>query len=67
LVFQNGDDYGRIEAGDILKIPGVRDSLNGRAPLQVVNVTRGNVFAVTYELTDRQQKLILAGGALNAQ
>jgi aconitate hydratase len=67
LVFQNEADYERINSGDILRIPGIRDALQRRSPLQVSNVTAGGDIAVVYELTDRQQKLILAGGALNAQ
>ena len=67
LVFQNEEDYERINSGDLLQIPGIRDAMKRRAPLQVSNVTSGGAFPVVYELTDRQQKLILAGGALNAQ
>jgi len=67
LVFQDWEDYERINPGDLLKIPGIRDALKRSAPLQVSNVTGGGAFPVVYELTDRQQKLILAGGALNAQ
>ncbi len=67
LVFQNEEDYERINSGDLLQIPGIRDALKRCAPLQVSNITSGGVFPVVYELTDRQQKLILAGGALNAQ
>jgi len=67
LVFQNGEDYERLNPGDILQIPGIRDALKRGVPLQVSNITGGAVFPAVYELTDRQQKLILAGGALNAQ
>lgn len=67
LVFQNGEDYERINSGDLLQIPAIRDTLKNGAPLQVNNITSGSVFSAVYELTDRQQKLIIAGGALNAQ
>lgn len=67
LIFQNGEDYEKINSGDLLQIPGIRDALKRCAPLQVSNITSGSAFPVVYELTDRQQKLILAGGALNAQ
>ena len=67
LVFQNGEDYEKINSGDLLQIPAIRDTLKNGAPLQVNNITSGSVFSAVYELTDRQQKLILAGGALNAQ
>jgi aconitate hydratase len=67
LVFQHGEDYEGISSGDLLRIPGVRDALERSSPLQASNITKGGDFAVVYELTDRQQKLLLAGGALNAQ
>jgi aconitate hydratase len=67
LIFQHGEDYEGISSGDLLRIPGVRDALERSSPLQVSNITKGGDFAVVYELTDRQQKLLLAGGALNAQ
>jgi aconitate hydratase len=67
LVFQNEEDYEKINSGDLLQIPRIRDALKRCAPLQVTNVTSGSAFPVAYELTYRQQKLILAGGALNAQ
>ncbi|MEI7637619.1 MAG: aconitate hydratase, partial [Syntrophus sp. (in: bacteria)] len=67
LIFQNEEDYERINSGDLLQIPCIRDVLKRCAPLKVSNITSGSTFPVVYELTDRQQKLILAGGALNAQ
>jgi aconitate hydratase len=67
LVFQNEEDYEGISSGDLLRIPDIRYALERSSPLQVRNITQGSDFTVVYELTDRQRKLLLAGGALNAQ
>jgi aconitate hydratase len=65
LVFADCGDYDGVEVGDRLEIPGIRDSLKANGAFTVLNRTKGTSFRVTCDLTDRQKRMILAGGALN--
>jgi len=65
LVFENEGDYDALQAGDRLRIPDVRAALREGKPLPITNATQGGSFSALYELTERQQALILAGGALH--
>jgi len=65
LVFADGRDYDGIDQGDRLEIPGIRNRLPENGSLEVLNRTKGTSFRVTCDLTDRQKRMILAGGALN--
>jgi aconitate hydratase len=65
LVFADGKDYEGVDQGDRLEIPGVRDSLMENGSLVVENRSKGTAFRVICDLTDRQKRMILAGGALN--
>ena len=64
LVFENEADYAAIRPGDVLSIENARQQvLVGR--VIVKNVTQGTSFATTLELSDRLQRIVLAGGLLN--
>jgi aconitate hydratase len=65
LTFKSAADYNNLKAGDELVINNVRKSLEKGENLTVENKTQGNSFKVTYDLSDRQKKLLLAGGLLN--
>ncbi len=65
LVFAEGKDYDGVDQGDRLEIPGVRNSLTENGSLVVENRSKGTAFRVICDLTDRQKRMILAGGALN--
>jgi aconitate hydratase len=65
LTFVNKVDYVAIEQGDKWEIAGVRDAVQAREDLTVRNLTKGTSFRVAYNLTDRQVKILLAGGLLN--
>jgi aconitate hydratase len=65
LVFADEVDYDRIEQGDEWEIAGVHAALGAGQDLAVRNLAQGGAFAVTYDLTDRQVAIILAGGLLN--
>ncbi|HOI73079.1 MAG TPA: aconitate hydratase [Syntrophales bacterium] len=65
LVFADGRDYDRVDQGDRLEVPGIRESLLKNGSLVLENRTKGTSFRVTCDLTDRQKRMILAGGALN--
>jgi len=64
LVFANPDDYESIEQGDTITIPGIRKAVAGGAseiPIQV----KGSTIATRLEVTDRERRILLAGGVLN--
>ena len=66
LTFENEADYDRIEQGDELEIPGIRKNVQDGTPMVLINKTKGIEIPLTTVFTDRQKKMILAGGLLNA-
>jgi aconitate hydratase len=54
-----------VTQGDELEIQGVRASIESGKRLIVTNLTRGESFDVSYDLTPRQARILLAGGLLN--
>ncbi|MDD5711837.1 MAG: aconitate hydratase [Smithellaceae bacterium] len=66
LTFVSEDDYGRLDQGDRLEIKNLPGNLSADGSLHVENLTKGFTFRVKYELTARQKKMILAGGAINS-
>jgi aconitate hydratase len=66
LTFVNKDDYTTIDQGDHLEIPGVRTLLSGTGTtMNVKNKTKGKEFTATFDLSERDKHIILAGGSLN--
>ncbi|MFB3882055.1 MAG: aconitate hydratase [Armatimonadota bacterium] len=54
-----------VSQGDELEMTGVRAAIEAGRPLTVVNLTNGETFEAGYELTERQARIVLAGGLLN--
>jgi len=65
LTFRNEEDYDRIDLGDVIEIPNIREILSGNRPLIVRDISKDLEFEAVYDLSDRQKAMILAGGALN--
>jgi aconitate hydratase len=65
LLFCDPADHGAIEAGDVLRIEGLRDALAAREPIDVHDATRDRRFRVRHDLSDRQVRVVLAGGLIN--
>jgi aconitate hydratase len=65
LVFEREADYDRLNQHDELEIGGVRAALAAGRFFKVRNVTQGFEFPVKYNLSERQRKIMLAGGLLN--
>lgn len=66
LVFVDEADYDRVDQGDILDMPVVREELQaGKDELTVKNVNKDVIFSVKHDLSPRQIEIILAGGQLN--
>ena len=64
LLFQNENDYEKIETGDRLEIDRL-DSIHDRENIVVKNITKGLEINTVCNLTKRQKEIILSGGALN--
>ncbi len=65
LTFAAPADYDRIQTGDELVIPDIRDVLGEKALISVENRTQGVEISVEANLSERQVKILLAGGLLN--
>jgi aconitate hydratase len=64
LVFENPADYDRLQPGDLLVLPDLRQRLlagDDRLPL----TANGQEYWVKAELSPRQRQIIAAGGLLN--
>ncbi|MCW4021712.1 MAG: aconitate hydratase [Candidatus Bathyarchaeota archaeon] len=64
LTFQTEADYDKIEQGDQIQIENIRKSISQNQPLTVKNLTKNTQIKVYYQLSQRQQDIILAGGML---
>lgn len=64
LTFADPADYDRIESGDTLRLTNVRRHLTDGTDFELVNVTRGETYALPNTLTERQAQILLAGGLL---
>jgi aconitate hydratase len=66
LLFCDPSDHDGIKQGDILRIHGLRHGLGrGDDTFTVRNVTRDASFQVRHDLSDRQVRVLLAGGLIN--
>lgn len=66
LTFVSENDYNSIEQGDELEIPNIRKILLGNQNrLKVINKTKNKEFEAAFDLSERDKKIILAGGTLN--
>jgi aconitate hydratase len=64
LTFKNENDYNKIDQGDELEIPNIKDVIDQGGVLKVKDKSKGLEFEVNYNLSDRQREIILAGGTL---
>jgi len=66
LTFINKEDYSIIEQGDKLEITGIWKILQGKGNTAIVmDTTKGKQIQTTFDLSERDKKIILAGGSLN--
>jgi aconitate hydratase len=64
LTFENPEDYDKLEQNSDLKIKNIFEGMK-EGKLTVSDKTQGFKFQVNCNLTERQQKILLAGGLLN--
>lgn len=66
LTFENEADYDRFDQGDEITLEGVRALVtSGAEVIPVRNATKGFTVNACLPLTERQRKMILAGGLIN--
>ncbi|KPK48169.1 MAG: aconitate hydratase, partial [Dehalococcoidia bacterium SM23_28_2] len=65
LRFIDEADYERLNPGDVLEIPNVRQAIKDGNQITVRNTTQGYEFTARHDLTPRQVEIALAGGLLN--
>jgi len=64
LNFKEESDYNKIDQGDELEIPNIKQIIKDGGALKVFDKTKNTEFDVAYDLSERQKKIILAGGTL---
>jgi len=64
LNFKDEEAYDDIDQNDELEISDIKAAFIAGKNLIVKNKTKGTEFEVTYELSDRQKEILLAGGTL---
>jgi len=64
LVFADPKDYDRVAMGDRLRVVGLLEGLRSGRPVEATNVSRGGSFRLTYDLSQRQREILLAGGGI---
>ncbi|MBN1249138.1 MAG: aconitate hydratase [Anaerolineae bacterium] len=65
LVFENESDYETIDEGDGLVLRGVRTALAAGDPIIARNETKDRSYTLVPKLTERERKVLLAGGMLS--
>ena len=65
LTFKNEKDSDKISQGDELEIANIRKTIEQGAALKLKNKTNGAEISLEYNLSDRQKKILLAGGTLS--
>jgi aconitate hydratase len=65
LTLTRPEDWHRLDQGDLLEIPRVREAVRGDRHLQVINRTKSETYAVEHTLSDRQVQMVLAGSLIN--
>lgn len=65
LQFLNESDYDSIDQMDELSLPDIRAEIEAGTDVTLKNVTKGIDIKLTAVLTERQRKMVLAGGLLN--
>lgn len=68
LVFDDPNDYERINVGDRLRLPGLHAALSpeGDPTIRVSNTTRNEEYVVHHRLSSRQREAVMAGGIIPA-
>ncbi|MBW3599943.1 MAG: aconitate hydratase, partial [Planctomycetes bacterium] len=65
LTFEDDEDHGQIEAGDVLRLSDLHEQLQRGGAVQLRNSTKNRDIAARHQLSPRQIDVLLAGGLIN--
>ncbi|MDD5475827.1 MAG: aconitate hydratase [Syntrophales bacterium] len=65
VIFSNDNDYEEIGSGDILDMPDIKNLVASTDTVTIHNRTRGTTIQADLRISEREKKILLAGGALN--
>lgn len=65
LTFENESDYDKIDLGDTLKLENIKDAVENGKDIVLINETKGIKIPLVSDFSERQRKLLSAGGLLN--
>ena len=65
LTFADPGDYDRVEPGDVLAIADPAGQLRSDAPVEVVNESKGETYAMRHRLTARQIEIVTRGSLIS--
>jgi aconitate hydratase len=65
LTFAGAANAEKVQQGDVLAIDDLHAAVAGRDTLTITNVTRGTSFDVRLAASERERKILRAGGVLN--
>ena len=65
LTFKNPADFDELKAGDKLEIEIFRKAIGGGAVVLVRDIVKDKTVELDAKLSDRQRKIVMAGGLLN--
>jgi len=64
LSFKNMADYEKLDQGDEIEIPKIKEKLKNSEPIILVNKTKNLQIELSYNLSKRQKEILFAGGLL---
>lgn len=65
LVFDDPSDYDRIEQGDLLVLPAVKEELASGAEITLTDKTKGFSCKLICDCSERQREMLMYGGLIN--
>jgi aconitate hydratase len=65
LTFKNTDDYEKLELGDELQLLNIRSEISAGSSVSLINKTKGVEIELVCDISERQRKMLIAGGLLN--
>lgn len=65
LTFINESDYDKINQGDVLELPNIKQIVKSDGIVEIINKTTGEVIKAEANLSPRARDMILLGGLIN--
>ena len=65
LEFVNKDNYSTVDEGDLIKLENILDTLAPEKTIIAINQTKQLRYELRHSLSERQVKVVLAGGVIN--